>query len=308
MKPVIWSIKEIIKILKTRQENEFDGNFVVTGNRGDGKSTLINKIFLRIGGFKPFVHQCYDREEVVKLLKSQTYGICWDDEAINSSYKRDYQKRGQKDLIKILTAYRDNYNIYASAIPNFFSLDKDLRDLFFIHFQIVERGIAVIHMPNQGRLYSQDRWDIAYNSKIEEGWSKKLKKDPNFKPPYHLLTTFRGYLYFGPLTKAQKERYKEVKRIKREKSFATPGEKTEKQLSSTEKIYNLLKDGKLSKDGLLQICQLEGKKYSSITSILNRMLTDNGESKTVKDFLQQPKKTGFHSKTQAEINQIVPDI
>ena len=189
-------IKDIGDILKGRQENEFDGNMAVSGNRGDGKSMLILKTFYRFKVFSSWKHQVYSRKQVIKLLKEQKFGICWDDEAINTGYKRNFQLKEQQELIKILTAYRDNFNIFASAIPNFFSLDKDLRDLYFIHLHVIERGIAIVHMPLQGRLYSQDRWDAAYNAKIESNWSKRIMKDPDYRIPYHRLSTFRGYLFF----------------------------------------------------------------------------------------------------------------
>lgn len=309
MKHVVFTIKDIVEIIYTRQINEFDSNGAVSGDRGNGKSTIINKILYRCKDFEPWKHQVYDRESVIALLKSEKRGICWDDEAINSGYKRNFQNKGQQELIKILTAYRDNYNTYWSAIPNFFSLDKDLRDLYFIHLHVIERGIAVVHMPLQGRLYSQDRWDAKYNTKVEEGWSKRLQKDPNFKSPYHKLSTFRGYLFFGDVTERQKQLYKEIKRKKRNESFLTEEEKNKsKELSFLDKLYNLLIKNKLTSDGIKQACLIDNKKYSSITSSLNRMLRDNGENKTVKDFLQQPNNKGFHNKIQDEINQIIPDF
>lgn len=309
MKQIIWTVKDIVDILKKRQRNEFDGNFVVSGNRGDGKSTLINKVLYRFEGFAPWKHQVYSREEVIKLLKTQEYGICWDDEAINSGYKRNFQNKGQQELIKILTAYRDNFNVYASAIPNFFSLDKDLRELYFIHLHVIERGIAVVHMPLQGSLYSQDRWNVKYNAKVEESWAKIMKNNPSFNHPYHKLSTFRGYLYFNDLTDKQKELYKEIKKVKRNISFQTEEEKRQnKELSFIDKLYNQLIDKKLTKEGLEQIAFFEGKKYSSVTALLNRMLKDNAISGTVKDFLRQTDIKSFHNTTHVQINRIVPDI
>lgn len=309
MKPVTWTIKEIVKILKDRRANEFDGNIAVSGDRGNGKSTVINKLYYRFKGFDPWKHQVYNREDVIALLKYQKFGLCWDDEAINSGYKRDFQDKGQQELIKILTAYRDNYNIFASAIPNFFSLDKDLRDLYFIHLHVIERGIAVVHMPLQGRLYSQDRWDAKYNAKIEGSWSKRMQKDPNFRPPYHKLTTFRGYLFFGDVTERQKKLYKEIKSYKRNESFLTEQEKNgEREVSFLDKLYNLLIQHKLTREGIRQACLLEDKKDSSINASLNRMLKDNGINKTVKDFLQQQDNKVFHNKIQEEINNILPDF
>lgn len=304
---VKWTIKDLVEIMKERQVNEFDSNMAVSGDRGNGKSTVINKILYRFKIFDAWKHQVYNREDVIKLLKYQQYSICWDDEAINSGYKRDFQSKGQQELIKILTAYRDNFNTFASAIPSFFSLDKDLRELYFIHIHVIERGIAVIHMPLQGRLYSQDRWDAKYNAKIESSWGKKAQKDPNFRPPYHKLTTFRGYLFFKDMTPKQKKLYKKIKQTKRNESFLTDEEKLKnKETSFLDKLYILLTERKLTREGIRQLCLLEGKKDSSITSSLNRMLKDNGESKTVKDFLQQQDNSTFHNKIQSEINDIVP--
>lgn len=307
MKHVVFTIKDIVEIIGTRQLNEFDSNGAVSGDRGNGKSTLIDKILLRFPGFNPWKHQVYDRESVISLLKSEKRGTIWDDEAINSGYKRNFQNKGQQELIKILTAYRDNYNTYWSAIPNFFSLDKDLRDLYFIHIHIIERGIAIVHMPLQGRLYSQDRWDAKYNAKVEEGWSKRIQKDINFKCPYHKLSTFRGYLFFGDITEKQKKLYKLIKRTKRNESFLTDEERAKsKELSFMDKLFNLLIKNKLTANGIMQLCLIEDKKYSSINASLNRMLKDKGETKTVKDFLQQSHNKGFHNKIQDEINNIIP--
>lgn len=309
MKAINWTVKDVVEILKARQDNEFDGNIVVSGERGNGKSTLINKIFYRFNCFSPWKHQVYNGSDVIKLLKNQTFGLCWDDEAINSGYKRNWQDKTQQELIKILTAYRDSFNVYASAIPNFFSLDKDLRDLYFIHLHVIERGIAIVHMSLQGRLYSQDKWDAKYNAKVEDSWGKRMQKDARFKPPYHKLTTFRGYLFFGDVTPKQKELYKEIKKKKREDAFMTDEERAQKkEVSFIDKVYGLLVQHKLTSEGIAQMCLLEGKKYSSISSSLNRILKDKGENKTVKDFLQQPSNKGFHNKIESEISKIIPDF
>lgn len=284
MRALTWSIKDIVYVIKTRQANEFDANFGVSGNRGDGKSHLINKIFYRMGKFNPWKHQVYAQEDVKKLLMTQSRGKIFDDEAINSGYKRNFQNKGQQELIKILTNYRDNFNVHGSAIPNFFSLDKDLRDLIFLHIHVIERGLAVIHLPLSGRLYSQDRWDSKNNAKIEESWNNKVKNNVNFKIPYHKLSTFAGYLYYTDITEKQTKLYKEIKRVKRAKEYEDDREDIEQ--SFYEKVYNLMINKHLTDEGLLQMCLMEGKKYSVIRTGLNRMLKDRGVDKTYKDFLQ----------------------
>lgn len=302
---IVWSIKEIVEILKQRQRNQFDANMCWSGNRGDGKSTGIGKTFYRFDGFKPWIHQVYSREDVVSLLKKQEKGLCWDDEGINSGYKRDWQNKGQQEMIKILTNYRDNFNVFATAVPNFFSLDKDLRDLYFMHINVIQRGIAVVHMPVQGRMYSQDRWDAKYNAKIEESWSKRIKNNPNFKPQYHKLSTFRGFLYFNAMTPKQEALYKLIKKTKRAREYQ---DEQPKEIPWLQKVYNNLVEGKLSKYSLQQLCLLEGRKYSSVSTALNTMLTDNGVKETVKAFLLQDDNKSIHNSKEDEINNLVPNL
>lgn len=302
---VIFSVTDIVKILKQRQDNEFDANFAVAGDRGDGKSTLTNKIFYKIGKFNPWKHQVYNQDDVIKLLTTQHKGKCFDDEAINSGYKRNFQDKGQQKLIKILTNYRDNFNIYGSALPNFFSLDKDLRDLIFMLLHVIERGVAVVHLPLQGRMYSQDRWDAKNNAKIEQSWNNKVKNNMNFKIPYHKLSTFAGYLYFTDITEKQKALYKEVKRVKRAEEFQD--EPQTKEQSWLENVYTQLVARKLDKDFLMRLCLLENKKFSNVTASLNTMLKDRGIKDTVSFYLS-PEKPNLNINHTDQIKDLVPDL
>lgn len=308
MKPVIFSIKDIVLMLRGRQDNEFDANLAVCGDRGDGKSTLLNKLFYRLPEFDPWKHQVYSQQDVIKLLTTQTKGICFDDEAINSGYKRSFQDKGQQKLIKILTNYRDNYNVHASALPNFFSLDKDLRDLMFILLHVIKRGVAVVHLPLSGRMYSQDRWDAKHNAKIEQSWSVKAKINPNFIPPYHRLSTFAGYLYFGNITEKQRELYKEIKRTKRAQEFSQEENgttNTNKKLY--ERILPLLIEGKLDQQGIIQMCLIEGEKFTNVSANLNRALKDGGYEGTLKDYLKSANNKNRNN-LEGEIKDLVPSF
>lgn len=306
---IVWSLREFAEVIKLRQANEYDVVIGVSGKRGEGKSTLLGKLFYRFKGFKPWKHQVYSREDVVKLLKEQTFGFCWDDEAINSGYKRDFMKKVQQILIKLITNYRDNLNIYASAIPFFYSLDKDLRELIVIHIHIIERGLAVILMQLEDNLHQTDPWDTKNNAKKEEKWQIQKARDPDFKFPYHRLSTFVGYLRFNDLTVKQKILYKEVKKKKRSREFMTDDERAEgKEEDTKDKIFKLMFDGKLTKRGLKEFCLIDGKKYSSMVSILNKKLNDIGEKRTLKQFLEPSGKEIRIEETGEEINKLIPAI
>ena len=304
-KAVIFSIKDIVKVIKARQINEFDARIAVAGETGDGKSTLLTKVFYRLGHFNPWKHQVYNLDDVIKLLTTQIKGKCFDDEGINTGYKRDWQDKGQQKKIKILTNYRDSFNVYGCALPNFFSLDKDLRDLFFMLIHIVERGIAIVHLPIQGSMYSQDKWDAKNNARIEENWNKRSKKNPNFHIPYHKLSTFAGYLYFTDMTEKQKKLYKEVKKAKRAVEYEDDGQNTEE--SFNEKVYKLLLDGNLTQQGLLEICLMNNKNYSSVSSQLNNMLRDRGNASTL-SYLFKGSKKARSNNSNVQINNLVPDF
>ncbi len=303
---VIWTIKEFTAILRQRQLNQYDCNLGVSGKRGDGKSTFLFKIFnsFKKSGFNQDKQQVYSQKEVTELLTTQKFGFCWDDEAINSGYKRDFQQAGQKLLVKIVTNYRDNFNIYASALPFFYSLDKDLRELIFAHIHIIERGVSVLLLPLSDQVHSSDPWDTKNNIKIEDQEYRRMKRNPELNFRYHRLTTFAGYIYFGDMTKKQRKRYNEIKSRKRSDHFGIGV--AQEQLNFKDKIYKLLMEGKLTKDGLIQICLAEDKKYSSVTQELNRMLKNKGETKTMKDFLRTTDIKSIHIKTKGDISDYVP--
>ena len=303
---VIWSLKEFTQVLRERQLNKFDCNIGISGKRGDGKSTFLFKIFnsFKKSGFVAGKHQVYSQDDVINLLANQQFGFCWDDEAINSGYKRDFQKIGQKILIKVVTNYRDNYNIYASALPFFYSLDVDLRALIFIHVHIIERGVAVILSPLTDKIHESDPWDTKENIKIEQRETARINKSPKLSFRYHKFTTFAGYIYFGPMTDKQEKGYKEIKGRKRSKNFGL--EKGVEKLEFKERCYNLLVAGKMTNEGLLQACLLEDRKYSSTLAEINRMLKDNGEKRTARDFFRQIDLKTLNSKSRGAINKLVP--
>lgn len=306
MRGVEFTISDIVDVIKSRIDNKYDARMACCGVTGIGKSTLFTKIYHRLPGYDPWKHQVYDRNDILNLL-AQFKSYVQDDEGINSGYKREFQNRGQQEMIKMLTNNRDNFPVYSTALPNFFSLDKDLRDLFFIMFHIVARGVAIVHMPVEGTLYSQDPWDSKNNAKIEEKWRARMIKDPSFRPKYHQLSTFQGYLFFNDLTDLQQQLYKEVKAHKKGLSNQAIIDKHKPTaLPFVQKVYNALIAGKIeSTDFILNACIMEGEKYNSILTKLNTMLKDQGIKKTVTDYTSKAKED-VHNTLTAEINNLVP--
>ncbi len=288
---LLWNIKDLVEVAKKRQENEFDVCIVVSGSRGNGKSSFIYKFLTRLGKFKPWKQQVYSRKDVITLLENQKFGNIFDDEAIRTGYKRNFFDEDQKILIQMLNMYRDNFNIYCAAVPDFYSLDKDLRALIKIHIHIIERGLGVVHLANEGTLYSDDCWDIAYNKKIEENWAKRKNMNPNYQPKYNRLTTFAGYIKFKDLTPNQRAKYKEIKLVKRKEVYDREISNEDVQVGFYDRILDRLIKGEIKTKKVLQeICLSHGFNYSAVTRTINAKLTDRGMKETLKDFLRKPRK------------------
>jgi len=282
--PTIWSVKELAEVTKKRVENRFDSNIAVTGGTGMSKSTFLFKFFNKFDDFKIEDKLTYDRMEMIKLIRDHKNSYCWNDELISSANRKKFWNSEQIELIEVITKYRNNLNILGGAVPIFFSLDTQLIKLFGMHINMIDRGIGVVHLPRTGRMFTDDLWDVKINAKLEEKWSAKLQKNPNFKIPYHKYTTFAGYVYFGKMTEKQEKYYEYLKNKKRGDSEELKEEKPQENFF--EKVLRLLREGKLDNKGLFLLCSYEGKKFSSVKVSLNRMLKDDGVEETLKDLLK----------------------
>ena len=56
---IIWTLRELTTCIRERQLNKYDANIGVSGKRGDGKSTILFKIFnaFKKNGFNQEKHQ-----------------------------------------------------------------------------------------------------------------------------------------------------------------------------------------------------------------------------------------------------------
>lgn len=284
-KYVVWSMKDLTNMVDNRRRNRFDANLLITGNTGLGKSTFLYKMFLRFPNFKIQKHMVYGRKETIKLLENQKFSYCWNDELISVGNKRKFWDKEQIELIETITKYRANFNVFGGALPVFFSLDKELLKLFAINVDIIRRGLGVIHMRREGRRYTDDPWDTKYNSTLEQKWSKRIEKDPYFKVPYTKYSTFKGYIYFSALTPKQEAIYENLRDIKKTKLSAEMKPREETDLPFREKLYNLLLEKTLTKDGIFQMCKMNKDKYPQVISYLNARLRGDGMRETVSDMV-----------------------
>jgi len=293
----VWRLKNIAQVAKGWQENKFDGIIVFDGRRGCGKSTgainlayNINTLYKKESGKSIFSMKndiVFKREDVMKKLAKKKRGIIIADEMINVLHNREFFNQTQIMLIKMLNMYRDNFNILISCVPNFYDLDKQFRNLCKMRINVVRRGFAVVHTPNQTS-YSSDNWDLKTNEKIERRWVEKKV----FKPNYKKLTTFRSYLKYPALTPKREEIYLRIKEEKRNQVYEEEtGNKEEKIRGGVdyENLIVMVKDGRVSKEDLIKYCGLTHINWNSLTHKITKMLKDRGENITFGDLLSKKK-------------------
>lgn len=266
-----WSLKDIVEVIEGCIKNKFDFVLACEGKRGCGKSTLLYKIACRLGNrdviyFNPEKCLVYSRDDTIKLLANQEKTVIFSDEMINVSYKRDFYEQQQKTLIKGLNMYRDSCNVFMMAVPLFKDLDGDMRQLSKMKISVIRRGVAYI--------YIQPNFHEIIDSQLAPK-KKKYKYNVNLK----LEPTKKiGILLFKDLRPKQREVYEEIKKRKRGQVYeGQEGMVVDPMDNWYKKLYDQVMTGNLSKESFSAICDMAGKKETSVRTRINMMLKDNRE-------------------------------
>lgn len=259
--------------------NKFDCLIIIEGNRGLGKSTLawhilkkvsaINKQIVKVTGgkespyfkqyqFKPvaqtkgkFKSVIYTKEDVINFFDKWHHSALAD-EMINVAFNREFWNEDQKNIIKLMNMNRDHCNLFVACVPQFQTLDNQIKNLAKIRITIARRGLAVIQTPNR-TIYNRDRWDTATNEKIEREW---LKKGSGL-PQYSRLNTFRGMLRFPALSKKEQAIYDQIKVGERniiKKDLGVTEENGGEKQDALTKVLNKLIDGSVRNGTELEGC------------------------------------------------------
>lgn len=280
-----WSLIKMITMIVRILQNKFDCFIIIEGNRGLGKSTLAIHLARGVAReFKKIDHEKYkfhwDHSLVYTKKETKRFWHKWEaigigDEMINVTFNRDFYDTEQKDIVKMINMNRDHRNLFIACVPQFQTLDSQIKNLCKIRITVVRRGVAVIQTPNQ-TIYVKDKWDQATNEKIERDWIKKGIT----KPHYTRLTTFRGILKFPKLRDASELKYQEVKDRKR--NLVAKEEmgidEDEAKVDPYEIMIKMLKDGKVKNGTLVDGFALaHGLKPQSFQNQLRVKLREMGD-------------------------------
>ena len=191
---VASNVAQEFRRLYNLKENVVEYYYERVGKRqGLTEEEFVNKILLlkenKEYKFVPSKALIYTQEELQRSLASW-HSISIPDEMINITFNRDFYSEKQKDIIKMLNMFRDHENLTIACVPQFQTLDNQIKNLCKMKITIKKRGIAIIHTPNSV-VYCKDKWDQATNEKIEREWIIK-KITSHFK---NLVTSNPGKRY-----------------------------------------------------------------------------------------------------------------
>jgi len=292
-----WSMRKMVQMIVKILNSKFDCVVVIEGNRGLGKSTLaihlqrrVAREFKKLGqsdkyNFNWRHNLIYTKKETKHFFhKWEQSGIA--DEMINVTFNRDFYDTEQKDIIKMINMNRDHRNFFVACVPQFQTLDNQIKNLCKLRITIVRRGLAIIQTPNR-TIYVKDKWDSQTNEKIERDWVKKGIKNPH----YSRLTTFRGLMRFPKLSDSAEAKYQEVKDKKRNViAREEMGIVEENKPDPVGDAVQMLIDGKIRNGVFLHgLATAHGINEDTFRTAIRRELGKKGLDKSVSNYYWEKK-------------------
>lgn len=306
-----WTLPKMVSMIVRILNNKFDCFIIIEGNRGLGKSTLAIHLARRVAReFKKMGSENYkfhwDHTLVYTKKETKRFWHKWraigiGDEMINVTFNRDFYDNEQKDIVKMINMNRDHTNLFIACVPQFQTLDSQIKNLCKIRITVVRRGLCVIQTPNQ-TIYVKDKWDQATNEKIERDWIKKGIT----RPHYTRLTTFRGLMKYPALRPQAEAMYQKVKDRKRnlvaKEEMGIDAEDGEKQKDPHELALEMLLNGQIKNGTFLDgFAQAHGINPASFQNNLRAKLKKQGENHQLASYYWEKKAKGRNDNTRGSL-------
>lgn len=230
----------------------------------------------------------YSQDRMMRFLSSW-YRIAIPDEMVNITFNRDFYSEDQKNIIKMINMYRDHFNLILACVPQFQTLDNQIKNLCKIRISIVRRGVAIMQTPVKS-IYGRDKWDQATNEKLEREWLIKGIKNPS----YARLTTVRGIFKFPSLSPKLERLYQKIKDKQRtiilKKRMGLEGEGDEENESVMDKTVKMLLDGKIRNAQVISgLAIAEGKTPEQFIDAVKRRLKKDGKDHRISQYYWEKK-------------------
>jgi len=227
-----WTHAELARDVNATQESDKDFIMMVDGQTGGGKSTFaIKQAKKTCPWFDIKRDVIYSREELIDAITNSKVGstlVC--DEAINMLFSRDFMKKEQKFVLRLLDMCRDRNLCLIMCVPNFWSIDKHVfQGRVKLRVHIARTGLAFLWKPSTNPFF-KDCWCKVYNEKATYNWDRY--------PNATKTKGFIGYLNFTDMCDGDKELYLQVKKEKKEMIAKMEEEKDKKKLEENKKLYD----------------------------------------------------------------------
>jgi len=210
------SLTLLKEMIEGRRNNEKDNVILITGSRGDGKTTLTGKILFQFENFDPYESMVYTKEAFFKQLKKK-FNFVWADEGVVNAAKGNVMTRANKLLFESLTINRDNYNVVFFLMPFVEDFDTKILQYCSAWIHIDSRGLGVLMLPSNKGLFGKRNWNIDAMKKLFDEFQKENNKIQH--APYWIYDNFRGYIKFGKLTEHQDQIIKEIKALRKNENL-----------------------------------------------------------------------------------------
>jgi hypothetical protein len=204
------------EMLIGRRENEKDNVILITGARGDGKSTFTGKILFSFDDFDPYQAMVYNKEAMFKQIKKK-FGYIWADEAVVNAARGNVMTKANKILHEIVTINRDNFNIVFFLIPFVEDFDTKILQYCSAWIHIDSRGLGVVMLPSNKGIFGKRNWDIDAMKKMFDEFCKENNNQAHV--PYWIYPNFRGYIRFGKLSVDQKRIIDGIKQLRKNENL-----------------------------------------------------------------------------------------
>jgi hypothetical protein len=269
------SIEYFVDVLLERINKNFDNVVIIDSGsiKGTGKSSFSIKLCKRICekiGYK----YTYDliifnptSEKIVDMVKNLPKGCpIHIDETSRVAYKRDWQKEFSKNLIKFINICRKFGKIVIFNNPDFWDLDKDLRNLADFRITILKRGMAQV----RGKYANPEVEDKWLRVKSMESIDNNIKSDPtNIDNVIGALRKTPNFLFDLPFNELNPEEYDAYEGLSKVEELKGMVEKIDKWKIRSIALISIILDKYLTSPELMKVYNQRMSNYIHFSNITN---------------------------------------